>query len=113
MSLFGSLKGSWYLGKGSKAFKEGRYDHALKYFLSSLEYARSESDGELAFNKEVIAETYLKLGNYNKARLYASESLETYKSICSESKGNIFIDAINRVNRLIDKIAYKEKEASK
>jgi tetratricopeptide (TPR) repeat protein len=108
MTLFGSLKGSWYLGKGSRAFKNGRYDQALGYFLSALKYAQeTESSGELAVRKEAIAETYLKLGNYDKARLYASESLGIYEEFFSKDKSDVFKQAVNRVNRLLEEISNK------
>jgi len=108
MSLLGSLKGSWYLGKGSRAFKDGRYDQALRYFLSALEYAQeTESSGELAVRKEAIAETYLKLENYDKARLYASESLETYKNLYLKDNMEIDKKAVNRVSRLLDEVRKK------
>lgn len=113
MSLFGSLKSSWYLGKGSRAFKKGRYDQALRYFLSALEYAQeSKSTGELAVRKEAIAETYLKLENFNKARLYASECLEIYEKFYSKDKSDVFKKAVNRANRLLDEISYREQDKS-
>jgi len=113
MSLLGSLKGSWYLGKGSRAFKCGRYDQALRYFLSAHEYAQeTENSGELAVRKEAIAETYLKLEDYDKARLYAFESLEIYKIFYSKNKSDVFKDAVNRVNRLLNEIALRERDKS-
>jgi tetratricopeptide (TPR) repeat protein len=111
MSILKSLKGSWYLGKGSRAFKDGRYEQALRYFLSAIEYAKeTESVGELAVRKEAIAETYLKLGHYDRARRYASESLETYKNLYSRDNTEIDKKAVNRVSRLLDAITYREKE---
>lgn len=113
MSLLRSLKASWYLGRGSKAFKYGRYDQALRYFLSALEYAQeTESSGELAVRKEAIAETYLKLENYDKARLYAAESLETNKNLYSKYNMEIYKKAVNRVSRLLDAITDREKGVS-
>lgn len=113
MSLFGSLKGSWFLGKGSRAFKYGRYDQALRYFLSAHEYAQeTNNSGELAVRKEAIAETYLKLEDYDKARLYASESLEIYNKFYSKNKSDVFKEAINRVNRLLNEITSREREKS-
>ena len=113
MSLLRSLKGSWYLGRGSKAFRCGRFDQALKYFLSSLAYAQeTESSGELTVRREAIAETYFKLGDYDKARLYASESLEIYNNFYSKDKSDIFKKAVNRMNRLLDEITSREKEKS-
>lgn len=111
MSMLRSLKGSWYLGKGSKAFRNGRYEQALNYFLSSLEYAvNAENCGEVAVRKEAIAETYFKLGSCDKARLFADESMEIYKNLFSKDNSEIFKESINRINRLLDEIRYKENE---
>ena len=113
MSLFRSLKCSWYLGKGSRAFKCGRYDQALRYFLSAHEYAQeTENSGELAVRKEAIAETYFKLEDFDKARQYASGSLEIYRSFYSKKQSDVFKEAINRVGRFLNEITFREKEKS-
>ncbi len=111
MSLFRSLKGSWYLGKGSRALKCGRYDQALRYLLFAHEYAQEAGNaGELAVRREAIAETYLKLEDFDKARQYACESLEIYKSFYSKNQVTVFKEAINRVSRFLNEITFKEKE---
>ena len=110
ISLYKSLKGSWYLGKGSRAYKEGRYDQALRYFLNALEYAQgTQNSGELAVRKEAIAETYLKLGNYDKARLYASESLAIYNKFYNTDKSDVFKQSVYRLNKLLDEISESNK----
>jgi tetratricopeptide (TPR) repeat protein len=112
--IISSLKSSWFLGKGSKAFNNGYYKKALRYFLYALENAKkTDSSAEVAVRMEAIAETYLKLDDYNKARSYAYESLEIYNKFLSNDNRGVFKKAINRVKKLLDEITYREKEKSK
>lgn len=107
MSLIASLKSSWYLGRGSRSFRKGNYEQALRYFLSSLEIARQSSAFyECAIRQEVVAETYLKLKQYDSAKSYANESINMNK----KHKTVHFEKSINRLYYLLDKIKLIEEQ---
>ena len=109
MNLFKSLKSSWYFGKGYKALKNQRYDQALRYFLFALKYNQAaENSAELAVLKEALAETYLKLENFDEARLYATESIEIYETFYSKDKSDLFGKSVYRANKLLEKISERK-----
>jgi tetratricopeptide (TPR) repeat protein len=107
-----SIKSSWFLGRGIKAFNNGYYDKALRYFLSALENAKkTDSDIDVAEGMDAIAETYFKLENYDKARLYANKALEIFKKYLSADTRGGFKKSVNHLNKLLDEIQDKEKSS--
>jgi tetratricopeptide (TPR) repeat protein len=108
-----SIKSSWFLGRGIKAFNNGYYDKALRYFLSGLENAKkTDDDIEIAGQMEAIAETYFELENYDRARLYANEALEIFKKYLPADTRGAFKKSVNNLNKLLDDIRNKEEEKS-
>lgn len=103
MTILSYMRRSKYFTKGAKAYKSELYHQALGYFMLALKHAAGD-ERETARIKEVIAETYLKIKNSNRASHFAQESLKTYQKLYDRNKADEFSNAINRLTKLLASI---------
>jgi hypothetical protein len=96
--------GSCHHGKGSKYTRRRDFKRALEHFRAALEYAsRSDDISSIPLEMECIARTLVRLGDYGRAKEFASESLVRYRKL-QRATGDIFHQSANRVTELLEVI---------
>ena len=105
VKLFHSWKSGSNLGKGMKSSRAGNLTDALEYFQNALYHAeKTDNMGGIAFKLEIIAQTYYKMGESEKAADYAINSLDLYSQIQNMNPSGQTEDQDNPINKSVQRI---------
>jgi tetratricopeptide (TPR) repeat protein len=101
------IRAAWHHGKGSKYTRKGNFGLALYHFQTALKFAtNSDNQASVALEVECIARTFMRLGDYVKAKENAEECLSLYNK---QGSGPAFAEGITRVTELLKIIDQKAK----
>jgi uncharacterized protein HemY len=93
------IRAALHHGRGGKYTREGNFKLALDHFQAAAKYAMN-SNGQacVALEIECIARTFARLGDSEKAKQNAEESLRLYQL---DPPGPVIDESIRRVRELI------------
>lgn len=90
----------------ANGYKErGHLEKAVMHFKQALPYAeRTGNAAAVAIQMECIALTYLEMKNPSEGKRYAESSLNLYKALAEQSKDELLIEAVSRVEQALSEM---------